>query len=316
MKPVTQSTYEKLADKKPAGTGGRTGLFRHSAWDAVPVGLALLHVCGVVLLVAEFRHMSVVEIVLAGLLYSVSISWSINSIAHNFIHNPYFRARGLNRAFSLLLSVTLGFSQTLYRYVHNWHHAGNMDRPDADGNTVDYLSIYRHGKDGLPENPWRYVFLSYFRDDLGEILRRIRSRRPVDARFAVAELAACGLFYVALAVVDWRAVLVMLPFYYLGHSLSSLNGYYEHFGADPDRPIAWGVSSYNRLYNWIWLNNGYHAEHHYRPKQHWTKMAELHREIAGQQKAAGVRVIRYCHALGFLDPDLPAWPGAAATRQK
>lgn len=299
-----------------AGRSPAFGILRHSGWDAIPVGLELLHITGVILLVVQFHAMSIPAIIAAGLLYSVSISWNINSIAHNFIHNPYFRARWMNRGFSLLLSVTLGFSQTLYHYVHNWHHAGNMDRPDADGNTVDYLSIYRHGEGGLPESPWRYTLLSYFRDDLGEILRRVRARRPADARFAVFELAACLLFYAGLALIDWRCVLVMLPFYYIGHSLSSLNGYYEHFGADPDRPIAWGVSSYSRLYNWLWLNNGYHAEHHYRPKQHWTKMHALHREIADQQRAAGVRVIRYCHALGFLDPDLPRWRDVVAQDQK
>ena len=298
------------------GKGGAFNLFRYSAWDAVPVALGLLQAGGVVLLVAEFRNLSIPAILAASLLYSLGISWNINSIAHNFIHNPYFRARWLNRAFSLVLSVTLGFSQTLYHYIHNWHHAGNMDRPDAGGNTVDYLSIYRHGRDGLPENPWRYVFLSFFRDNPGEILRRIHARRPADARFAMVELAACGLFYGGLAVIDWRCVLLLVPFYYLGHSLSSLNGYYEHFGADPDRPIAWGVSSYSRLYNWIWLNNGYHAEHHYRPKVHWTKMPALHREIAAEQQAAGTRVIRYSHALGFLDPDLPRWRDVVAQDQK
>ena len=66
---------------------------------------------------------------------------------------------------------------------------------------------------------------------------------------------------------------------YLGQCVSNLNGYYEHLGGDPDRPIAWGVSTYGRLYNWVFLYNGYHAEHHYRPKVHWTKMKELHEQI-------------------------------------
>jgi fatty acid desaturase len=65
------------------------------------------------------------------------------------------------------------------------------------------------------------------------------------------------------------------------------------------------VSSYHKLYNWLWFNNGYHAEHHFRPKLHWTKMKELHRQIAADQEAAGVRVITPPHALGFLDRSLP-----------
>jgi fatty acid desaturase len=94
-------------------------------------------------------------------------------------------------------------------------------------------------------------------------------------------------------------------FWYFGHCLSYLNGYYRHYGGNPDEPIAWGVSSYDKLYNWIWFYNGYHAEHHFRPKVHWTRMPAFRDQIVEQQHAAGVRVIKPPHALGFLDPDLP-----------
>ena len=67
-------------------------------------------------------------------------------------------------------------------------------------------------------------------------------------------------------------------------------------------------STYGRLYNWLWFNNGYHAEHHFRPKIHWTKMKLLHAQVRDAQHAAGVRVIKPPHTLGFLDPNLPANP--------
>jgi len=70
--------------------------------------------------------------------------------------------------------------------------------------------------------------------------------------------------------------------------------------------VAWGVSSYHKLYNWLWFNNGYHAEHHFRPRVHWTQMKELREQIKEQQREAETRVIKPPHALGFLDPDLPA----------
>ena len=96
-------------------------------------------------------------------------------------------------------------------------------------------------------------------------------------------------------------MLFWIPFYYLGNSLSSLNGFYEHYQGNPNLPIAWGVSSYNWVYNITWFNNGYHAEHHYRPKHHWSRMKALRAQIADQQQAAGVKVIKWPHALGFLD---------------
>jgi hypothetical protein len=38
---------------------------------------------------------------------------------------------------------------------------------------------------------------------------------------------------------------------------------------------------------------------------HWTKMKEFQRQISTDQEAAGVRVIKPPHALGFLDRSLP-----------
>ncbi|GLS17448.1 fatty acid desaturase [Labrys miyagiensis] len=279
-------------------------LLQYSSWDWMPVMLGLAHLAGVLAVFLAFPWLSWWSFIPLALIYSLSISWNINSVSHNFIHNPYFRNERLNAGFSLILSLTLGFSQAMYHFVHMRHHSGNMDRPDEKGRTLDYLSIYKHGHDGKPENVWRYTFLSYFRDDPAEILRAMAARRPGEARQAKMELAVMIGFYLALAVIDWRFVACMLPFNYLGQCLSSLNGYYEHFGGDPDKPLAWGVSTYDRLYNWTWMNNGYHAEHHYRPKVHWTKMPELHRTIADEQGRAGTRVIRPPHPLGFLDADI------------
>src|SRR5579883_612897 len=251
--------------KRPAS------IMKYSAWDWVPVSLALGHFAAFLGFFFAFPAMSLPLRIAAGLLYAISISWSINSISHNFIHNPYFRSKTLNMVFSYLLSVTLGFSQAMYNFIHMRHHSGNMDRPGAGGSTIDYLSIYKYGRDGRPENVWKYTFLSFFRSDPKEILQSMREKRREEARLAQRELAAFAGFFTLLGILNWQFMLFLLPFWYLGHSLSSLNGYYEHFGANPDKPIAWGVSTYHRLYNWTWMNNGYHAEHHYRPKHHWTK---------------------------------------------
>jgi len=280
-------------------------ILKYSNWDWVPIGLGFLHLAYILGIFVAYPYMPWSLRIAAGCLYAISISWSINSVSHNFIHNPFFVSKTLNTLFSYLLSITIGFSQAMYNFIHMRHHSGNMDRPETNGNTIDYISIYKHGQEGKPENIWKYTFLSFFRIDPNEILDGMSEKRKDEARLARRELVAFTGFFVLLGFLNWEFILFLLPFWYLGHSLSSLNGYYEHFGGNPDKPIAWGVSTYDRLYNLTWLNNGYHAEHHFRPKQHWTKMHELHEQIKDRQEEEGVRVIRPPHALGFLDPDLP-----------
>jgi hypothetical protein len=59
-------------------------------------------------------------------LIAVGLWWTANTVAHNFIHRPFFRSRVMNRAYSSYLSVLLGFPQRLWRDRHLAHHA---DRP-------------------------------------------------------------------------------------------------------------------------------------------------------------------------------------------
>lgn len=280
-------------------------ILAHKSADWIPVICALLHTAYLLAMFAVFPHAPWWLLAIMGFVYSVSISWNINGIAHNFIHNAYFAWEPLNYAFSWLLSVTMGFSQQFYELVHQRHHQGNSDRPDKNGETVDWLSIYRHGHDGEPENPWSYVFCSYFRDDPKAIFNEIKRRKAFNAWFGIFEIASWLCLMIAGFVLNWKFMLFYIPCYYFGHCLSYLNGYFLHYGGNPDVPIAWGVSSYHQLYNLIWFNNGYHAEHHFRPKVHWTEMRALREKIKTEQERAGVRVIKPPHALGFLDPDLP-----------
>ncbi len=287
--------------------------FAYSNWDVIPVLMVLAHAAFVAWLFFGFHRTPWVVWVPCALLYSISISWAINSTSHNFIHNPFFKWEPLNRFFSFLFSLSIGFSQEFYKHVHLRHHVGNMDRIGPNGTTIDPLSIYRHGKDGKPESPWTYTFFSYFRDDIGECYTRVKAKWPHLARWIKAEIATVVVIYLVCLIYDWRAFLILVPFYYLGHSLSSLNGYYEHYKGNPDQPIAWGVSTYNKVYNWTWLYNGFHAEHHYRPKVHWTKMVELRDAIRDEQRAKGVHVMPYCHGLGFLDRQPPAYTRLSQT---
>ena len=87
------------------------GILRFSWWDALFVALALLH--GLVL----------VEWPVAAV-FAIGVWWNSNTISHNFIHRPFFRAPILNLLFSAYLSVLLGIPQALWRERHLAHHSG------------------------------------------------------------------------------------------------------------------------------------------------------------------------------------------------
>ena len=89
----------------------RTGIWRFSQRDASLVALAVVHA-------------AVLTVWPVAPLIALGVWWNSNTIAHNFIHRPFFRSAGMNRVFSAALSVLLGIPQTLWRDRHLAHHAG------------------------------------------------------------------------------------------------------------------------------------------------------------------------------------------------
>ena len=293
----------------------RLGLFRYSGRDAIPAALVYVHLGLLLALFLAWNHLSWPERIAGAVADGAAIGWSLDSVSHNFIHNPFFAWEPLNRLTSLALTLSLGTPQTMYKYVHMRHHAGNSDRIGADGTTVDPISLYQYGADGKVEPTWSYVFKQFWRDDGPfTVAAKIRARRPKEARQALFEFWAIVAVYLGLLVLNWKFIVLMAPFYYLGHCLSFLIAWYEHAGANPDEPAATGVSTYEPLYNWAFLNNGYHAEHHHRPKVHWTQMKALREETRELQERVGVRTLKVAHFLGFLDRD--AAPVATAKASK
>ena len=92
-----------------------TAVLRFSSWDACFVVLAAVY--GVMLV-----QMPSVPLIAFGMW------WTANTIAHNFIHRPFFVRPWLNTLFSSVLTALLGFPQTLWRERHLAHHAGRAWR--------------------------------------------------------------------------------------------------------------------------------------------------------------------------------------------
>src|ERR1700730_11134729 len=163
-------------------------LFPNTRWDAIPALAGLFHLAYFIGLFLLYPHAPLWVMLILGFVYSLMVNANINGIGHNFIHNPFFRSKFLNRAFGVTQSVACCFSQTMYDAVHMQHHKGNSDRKDEHGDTIDWLSIYRHGHEGEAENAWSYTFLSFFRDNPAAIGRELAKRGPLEKRWGNVEL--------------------------------------------------------------------------------------------------------------------------------
>jgi hypothetical protein len=74
-------------------------LFAHTRWDAVPALAGLFHLAYFFGLFLLYPHAPLWVMLVLGFVYSLMVNANINGIGHNFIHNPFFRSKILNRLF-------------------------------------------------------------------------------------------------------------------------------------------------------------------------------------------------------------------------
>jgi hypothetical protein len=93
------------------------GVLRYSPWDGVLI--ALSGVYAALLLWSPSAP-----------LIALGLWWTANTVAHNFIHTPFFRSRAANRGFALYLSALMGVPQGLWRDRHLRHHREALAAPN------------------------------------------------------------------------------------------------------------------------------------------------------------------------------------------
>lgn len=224
-RPVEQVSRIALDRAQPQRVRA-AGVLRSGAWDALFIALA-------------FVHAALLVTIPSIPLIAVGFWWNANTIAHNFIHRPFFHLRIANAIFSALLSLVLGVPQRLWRDRHLAHHAGK---------------------------PWSWRW----------------------SRQSRVELAMVATLWAILAAVAPEFLLTTyLPGWLLGLGLCQLQGQFEH--------ARGATSHYGRLYNLLFFNDGYHAEHHDRPAEHWTRLPGRRMPGAGTSRwPAVLRWLEVC----------------------
>ena len=287
-------------------------LFAHSWKDSCLVLISAIHCTLLILGALYFDQIPVPWLIALGGLTVFLTCTNYQCVAHNFLHNPFFRAEWLNSLFSIFNSLTLGQPQTLYRYHHLNHHQFNNDLPDPETRTTrDRSSTYRRGRRvGSEESIVAYSLLGPVRTELSPLYAAARAKGR--ARLVWIESAAMLAYVGLLAFLNWRFVLEFVtPVWFLGQAAALAENYLEHHHAVPGNRLTDSVSCYNRWYNWLWFNNGYHQEHHYRPNTHWTEVPALKAEMLPESERRVVRVAHWfnfgagrpaCTAAGLREP--------------
>src|SRR2546430_14080019 len=73
-------------------------IFAHTRWDALPALAGLFHLAYFFALFFLYPRTPLWVMLILGFIYSLMINANINGVGHNFIHNPFFRSKILNRS--------------------------------------------------------------------------------------------------------------------------------------------------------------------------------------------------------------------------
>jgi hypothetical protein len=236
-------------------------VLRYSSWDAVLIALS-------------FAYAAFLLTTPSTPLVAIGLWWTANTVAHNFIHTPFFRSRALNRAYSLFLSALMGIPQSLWRDRHLRHHAElHHGVHHAELRHGVHHAGLRHG-----------VHRAELREN-GNV-----RRRSIVTNDVVLETAVVLTVWAAAVATDATLfITAYVPGYLAGLGLCYLQGHFEH--------VHGTTSHYGWLYNWCFFNDGYHAEHHLRPGEHWTRLPS--QPLANAPNSRWPAVLRWIDALSL-----------------
>ena len=169
--------------------------------------------------------------------------------------------------------VGIGLWWTANTAAHNFIHT-----PFFRSRRLNRLySLYLSAVMGIPQSLWRDRHLRHHRGlhGPGRWTREMTLEAGVVFAVWTTIAVAAPVFFAT----------VYLPGYAIGLVLCFLQGHFEH---------ARGTTShYGWLYNWCFFNDGYHAEHHLRPGEHWTRLP--------RQPHAPAQISRWPPVLRWLD---------------
>jgi fatty acid desaturase len=207
-------------------------------------------------------------------------------IAHNHNHCPTFASKGMNQFFGNVISIFYGYPVFAWIPTHNLNHHKYVNR--AGDATITWRFTNKHT---LPVAATYFFVSSYYQGyPIRAFMKKAREQNPALYRRIIMQYVVWGgahatLLALAIALHGVKTGIyvyglsVLFPAFFALWTIMLFN-YEQHVHTDP-----WSKHDHSRSWegpwtNFLLFNNGYHAAHHENPGTHWSKLAEIHRELA------------------------------------
>lgn len=244
-------------------------MFRYSA-DRLPVAFVLLFSAvdfSVYLLVDEVAWL-VGYMLLMVLPKGVICAWN-----HHHQHTRTFHSQPLNRVLEFFYALHTGVTTNLWVLHHVLGHHRNYLDQDSDE------SAWRRADGtamGVVEYTLTIAGTAYQRGyQVGKKFPRVQRDFLIYGLLTLLGVVAlCWYRPVAGLLVFVLPMVISLLF-------TAWVTYDHHSGLDTDDVFAASYNNTSAFYNLVTGNLGYHTAHHYRQGLHWSKLPELHQQLAG-----------------------------------
>jgi len=198
------------------------------------------------------------------------MNFSLHITYHYHVH---FRRKSkvFDRLIDFAYSILTGLPFNFYYLLHTNHHV-------YDNETADFTTTITRKEGKIKgKNIFMYAFFWFKsnRKPLEMMQLGIKEKYFTEIRLkkSKVELLVILIFEIIVGVLNWKLLLLYFVLVYFGWLFISLHNYGQHL---PNKKgIDIGNSYYNKLYNFIFVNNGLHFEHHKFPlKKYWDLKEE------------------------------------------
>ncbi len=200
---------------------------------------------------------------------SLLLNFCLHITIHHQVHFKQNKS-WKNIALEIFYSLLMGIPFKNYQIGHLSHHKYN-------NNLGDFTSTWEGSNlNPKPQNIWKYSFLWFSKaKDIKENRKQAINQGFLSSQALIQQkLESLFILILIITLAIWSPIyaFIYISVVYLGWCFIALHNYGQHPPLIYGKPKAY--SYYNRFYNFLFINNGWHEEHHENPQLSYWELED------------------------------------------